>query len=381
MKSLMELQREALGEELEITPDVVLSMTREELMTELAQYYAARDDRDLLMQIDVNHLYKISKLNDNDYSRIITNANQIYIAEEKLDDVHIKWHLGQSHNRIDSKHHIAKTYEYREMTDHLPHMRDLPHALAGTVIDGGVIMPVSHIVYGKTATTSFLNATTATLNSKPARAVAIQEIYGWCLFHPYDLLFLQGTDVRNLPYSERKKLLDNVIRQLSEQQTATNQFLRQPRATHEDFKGFYETITNAGGEGIVIKNLTWCYESGKVSRGMYKMKKTYPLDVFVTGYVPGQGEFDGLIGSLRISVFMSDGRKVEIGAVAPGDMATRIKMSVPGSGELRQEFLGQVLTVKYQCRTKNGLLRDPQLVEYRYDKRPDECIFFEENED
>lgn len=367
MKNLAELQHEV--DNLGIT--YLCTDTKEDLMDLLAVHYREIDVNrpPLIPQLPVMLARNTKDLKEPVRDSIIANESKLWIAEQKLDGVRARLHFNSGYNRIDSRHRSATTYEYVEKTEGLPQFKNMKHTMNGTVLDGELIMPVERIRDGKTDTDSQLTSTTATINSHPKRAIELQERYGWCRFFAFDILFYHGDDVRQLPYKQRFELLCDVQTYLTLNQVTM--YIVTPLRTKSDFVKFYEVLVKRGGEGIMLKRLDWPYESRKRSKGMFKMKKHNPMDCFITGFVPGEGEFSGLIGSLLLSV-MVDGHPVEVAAVQPGDLPFRNKISL-ADGSLAENMYSKVVQVSYLCKTKNKRLRHAVLERWRPDKNLYEC--------
>jgi len=370
MKNKSELQHEVVEAGICIDPRSG-KYTKEMLMDMLATLYRKQDVQrpPLLPQLPVMLARKVKDLHENELDAILDSPKGAWIAEEKLDGVRAKLHLESTSNRIDSRHRSDVTYEYVEKTNGLPHLRNIRHYIPGTVLDGELLMPASKITDGKTVTDSVLTSTTATINSLPGRAIELQERFGYCQFYAFDILFHCGRDVRQLPYSFRYKLLCGV-------HIALTSYLCFRLPTHRDkkFIDFYHHIIKRGGEGIMLKRLDWPYEGSKRSKGMYKLKKEEEIDCFITGFVPGEGEFSGLVGSLLVSVFEDDRslQKQEIAAVQPGDLGFRNKISL-ADGSLCEDMYGKVVEVSYLCKTKNDRLRHAVLERFRPDKNMYDC--------
>lgn len=362
MKRLAELRHEAESYGL-VHPETT-HYTKDELMDKLAKHHRQQvpTQPPLLRQLNVMLARNVKDLPEETLAEMCTSVK--WVAEEKLDGVRAKLHLGKKGNRIDSRHRSDVTYEYVEKTNCLPHLRDVKHVFAGTVLDGELIMPVERIDNGKTKTDSHLTSTTATVNSSPERAVELQELVGRCRYFAFDLLFYCGEDVRWRPYFERYDMLGAVHPHL--------RFVSLPaRCAGLGKVAFYNALVKGGGEGVMLKRLDWPYESGKRSKGMYKWKKSQSCDCFVTGFVPGKGEFSGLVGALVVSV-MDKGKEQEVAAVQPGDLTFRREISLP-DGSLRDDIYCKVLEVTYLCETKNNRLRHAVLKRWRTDKTMYEC--------
>ena len=368
MRRLAELQYEAEQCNL-LEPTYNVPYTKEELMDMLAQHYRMHDPTrsPLIRQIAVMLARDAWDLEENVLEGML-NKPELWIAEEKIDGMRAKIHIGAGINRIDTRHRSDVTYEYCEKTAHLPHLQQLrdPTPIMGTVLDGELVMPVDIINDGKTNTEGYLTSTTATLNSLPARAIELQAKFGLCKYYGFDVLFWHYNDVRSCPYEERYGILEKV----KEVWPA----IHLPIRCLSGLKAFYETLVAAGGEGIMLKRLDYPYESGKRSKGWYKRKKYREIDCFITGYVPGEGEFSGLVGALLVSVYDEYGNVHEIGAIQPGDFSFRKNISIPGSGELDPRMYNRVVEVHYQCRTKNNRMRHSVLYRFRPDKVAGQCI-------
>ncbi|GAH73888.1 unnamed protein product, partial [marine sediment metagenome] len=140
---------------------------------------------------------------------------------------------------------------------------------------------------------------------------------------------------------------------------------------HRHFAAFYKEVVREGGEGIMLKKLSHPYEGGKRSKGMFKWKKHKDMDCFITGFMPGKGDFAGLVGSLLVSV-LKKGKAVEVAAVQPGTLDFRREITTPG-GELKDALYSKVVEVSYLTETKNRRLRHAVLVKFRPEKNIYDC--------
>jgi hypothetical protein len=123
----------------------------------------------------------------------------------------------------------------------------------------------------------------------------------------FDLPIYKGLDMRQLPYIERRKLLEHVITNVVREPTI--QLIE--RRTSGLFAWFQELVMVHGLEGLVIKDLYGTY-----GQGWAKMKKCYDVSTVITGKRPSSRHAG--TGSLNLSVY-HEGRLVEIGAVKWGE--------------------------------------------------------------
>jgi bifunctional non-homologous end joining protein LigD len=107
----------------------------------------------------------------------------------------------------------------------------------------------------------------------------------------FDLIYLDGQLLADVPLEERKKLL-----KISLREHAVVQY-----AKHFDGDGveFYEAARKQGLEGIVAKLRRSRYEPGRRSKSWLKIKIRRDQELVVVGYEPGKGSAAEL-GALRV---------------------------------------------------------------------------------
>jgi bifunctional non-homologous end joining protein LigD len=114
-----------------------------------------------------------------------------------------------------------------------------------------------------------------------------------CLYMAFDLLWLEGDDLRNRPLEERRDLLESLL---------ANE--EPPLALAERIEGpgerAYEEARRRGLEGLVAKRIGSRYEGGR-SRCWLKWKLHATQDVVVVGYTPISSGGRG-IGALLVAV-------------------------------------------------------------------------------
>jgi hypothetical protein len=113
-------------------------------------------------------------------------------------------------------------------------------------------------------------------------------------------------------------------------------------------------------EGFVLKRRNYV--------GWWKYKPELTVDCVVTGLVPGNGKFSGVVGALKVS--LHDGTPAldslyEVAEVSGMDDAERRRM---GDWDL-----GRVCEVEFQCVGSRGRLQHPRFLRWREDKPPEEC--------
>ena len=338
---------------------------------ELDLVFSAFDTKEMLMDLLATRLGKddptlqlpcllsrdVKKIKEIQFQQLLTDPKYVY--EQKIDGCRAKLHLAAApgETRIDSRHRSVKTFQYREATENFPHMQALGSKdLGGTILDGECKMPVDRMRLGQTDTQDSLTSAASVFNSKPQRAQEIQRLYGLMQYIAFDILYYQGVDIRGFNFQTRREYLEKVIKQLD---GITDGWLHLSTVYTTEPEQLFKDIVNLGGEGIMIKDTTSPYtlKAGSRPKAMYKWKKLLTGKCFVTGYVTGQGEFDGLVGSLLVSCYdKKNDQPREIGAVQPGDLAMRYEMSL-ADGSLAAEMYGTTLTCIFQQWTKNKRMR------------------------
>jgi len=150
-------------------------------------------------------------------------------------------------------------------------------------------------------------------------------------FVVFDLPFYRHLDMRQIPYSERRKLLEVATRNLG------TDFVRVIERRTSGLKSFFEEVVARGGEGLVIKDIYGTY-----GMGWAKMKKCYPVSCIVTGKKAGKGAYAPTFGSLALSVH-HEGRLVEIGFVAIQETSLRERIAANFD-----QYVGKVIDVLIQ---------------------------------
>ena len=126
-----------------------------------------------------------------------------------------------------------------------------------------------------------------------------QRGIGGLVYQPFDLLYLDGRSLLDVPLEDRKRLLRSVLRD-------------HPRvrfAAHVDGEGtaFYEAAAANGLEGIIAKLRRSRYEPGRRSSAWLKLKVRPEQELLIAGWTPGEGNARDL-GALVVGYY--DGGKV-----------------------------------------------------------------------
>ena len=198
------------------------------------------------------------------------------------------------------------------------------------------------------------------------------------LYQVFDLLHLDGEDLRPLPLLERKRRLQALLARA-----------KRPRVRFTDHvagrgEAFYEQACRRGLEGTVAKRADAPYRSAR-GRDWLKIRCGKRQEFVIAGYTPSR-TMPGRFGSLALAVHDADGRLRYAGRVGTGfgdeerrtlrerlDRLPRAEPpdGAPRTGELRQAVWVEprlVGEVSYTEWTSAGRLRHPSFHGLREDK-------------
>ena len=113
------------------------------------------------------------------------------------------------------------------------------------------------------------------------------------VYYVFDLLYLDGQTLVDVPLEQRKHLLRTVLRD--------HPTVRYGAHVEGDGTMFFELMKDRGLEGMIAKLKTSRYEPGRRSKAWLKVKIRREQEVIVVGYEPGKGARADL-GSLILAV-------------------------------------------------------------------------------
>ena len=196
----------------------------------------------------------------------------------------------------------------------------------------------------------------------------------------FDLLELEGHDLRGLPLIERKAFLKRLLPHAGP--------LRY--SDHVETRGeeLFERVREMGLEGLIAKKKDATYRAGR-SNCWLKLVADRTGDFVVCGYSPAKGARAGF-GALHVSAYDDQKRLVYCGRAGTGFTARQLealKADLDALTRSTPPFVGPgpegkghvwveprlVAEVRYKTWTSDGLLRHPVFSRLRDDKRPEEC--------
>jgi bifunctional non-homologous end joining protein LigD len=203
------------------------------------------------------------------------------------------------------------------------------------------------------------------------------------VFYAFDLLYLDGYDLREVPLSERKQALAALIAQGAP-------LLRFSHHFEEDGAVVFRHASRLGLEGIVSKVLDSPYRSGR-SKSWLKVKSSSRQEFVIGGYVPSTTSRRA-IGSLVLGVYET-GALQPVGRVGTGfsarlaeDLYQRLErmrvtanpfgrpLTAEEGRQVRYVRPELVAEVEYRAWTADGHLRHAAFRGLREDKAAEDII-------
>jgi bifunctional non-homologous end joining protein LigD len=197
------------------------------------------------------------------------------------------------------------------------------------------------------------------------------------IYYVFDILYLDGYDLRNLPLRQRKKILAGAV--------VLSPHLKLVEYFENDGLSLFEVAIAHGLEGVMAKRLDSLYIDGKRSPDWLKVKKVESDEFVIVGYTGGSGNRAATFGALLLAAYNSHGRLEYSGSVGTGlddrtlsDLSSRLKdirtsdSSLSVVPELPSDVSWVrplwIAEVKYTEKTRDGLLRAPVFVRLRDDQ-------------
>ena len=269
-----------------------------------------------------------------------------------------------------------------DLTSRYPELKDLPQFIKATtaILDGEVVAlddegrPSFSLMQQRTG-----------FRPGGRRTVAKADVP--VLYYVFDLLYLDGYDLRRLPLEERKRKLAALI--------TPGDAVRYSDHYEAQGKALFEIAKEKGLEGILAKRRDSAYHEQR-SRDWLKIKIRHRLECVIGGYTEPEGS-RAHFGSIVLGLYDKKKNLIHVGQAGSGfdqkslaDMWDRLKKletkQNPFTGKV--EALRKVYWVKPElvaeieyaewtegATTGSGpKLRAPVFLGLREDKDPDECL-------
>jgi bifunctional non-homologous end joining protein LigD len=205
------------------------------------------------------------------------------------------------------------------------------------------------------------------------------------IYYAFDLLYLDGVDLRRVALEERKRLLQEIIKK--------SDVIHFSDDYPEKGLELLEAARQRELEGIVAKKRNSIYEE-KRSRDWLKIKITQRQECVIGGYTPPEGSRE-YFGALVLGLYNAKRRLIHVGQVGTGfdhstlkEMFTRMQplktKENPFYGEIgglkkvqfvRPSLVAEIKFAEWTHETTEGgmKLRAPVFMGLRDDKTAEEC--------
>ena len=307
------------------------------------------------------------------------------IAEDPFEDPNwlfeIKWDGYRVVSFIENGSVRLVSRNQNDLGPRYPELRDLPKFIEAknAILDGEVVVLDEQ---GRSSFSLMQQRTGIRAHGRQAAARSDLPI----LYYVFDLVYLDGYDLRRVALDDRKRMLREILK--------TGELVRY--SDHHAGQGvaLFRVAKEKGLEGIVAKKCNSCYEERR-SREWLKIKITQTVDCVVGGYTDPEGARQ-YFGSLVLGLYNDKKELIHVGHAGTGFNQATLKQIYGVLKEIetrKSPFTGPVdaksvhwvkpvlvAEVKFSEWThethEGGLkLRAPVFLGSREDKDPEECTF------
>ena len=283
-------------------------------------------------------------------------SNRNWLYEKKLDGVRCLAFCKGKDVRIFSRNQLSFNSSYPEVVEHL---RKQP--VTNCILDGEIV--------------AFEKGLSSFAKLQQRRRVTVETYY-----YVFDVIYLNGADIRKLPLLERKRLLRKAL-------TFDSRIRYVPHRLGEGL-AYFEKACKENWEGVIAKRIQSPYVSGR-SRDWLKFKCSRQQEFVIVGFTDPEGQRSGF-GALLVGYYAGEGL-MYAGKVGTGfttqtlsslakalTALERKKPAVTGIGLPRKNVHWVqpklVAQIAFSEWTGDYKLRHPRFLGLRQDKKPGEVI-------
>lgn len=298
-----------------------------------------------------------------------------WLFEIKWDGYRAVAFIEKGQARLVSRNHNDLTAQY-------PDLHDLPKFVKAktAILDGEIV------ALDEDGRSSFSLMQQRTGFRERGRRVAAQPDIQ-VLYYAFDLLYLDGYDLRRVALERRKAALADLLVTPSDTIRLSDDFV-------SNGKGLFEVARSKGLEGILAKRRDSLYEPRR-SREWLKVKIKHRLEAVIAGYTEPEGTRP-YFGSVVLGLYDKNGNLIHVGQAGSGfdhNMLAAMWKKLKAIETDQKPFFGKVEALKKVHWVKPDLvaeieftewthstdeggpkLRAPVFMGLREDKEPKECV-------
>lgn len=243
------------------------------------------------------------------------------------------------------------TREKNECTIQYPELKAIQLPIDSCILDGECI------VIDKTSNPPMPSFEDVMTRFHSSKAMSIKKLMKDIPVHfvVWDMIFLNGRSICDLPLADRLELLNQII---------SNNDSISITPSYNDGQSLFRNVVKIGGEGIVSKPSNSKYKFGSCSdeNAWYKTKN-YQFEVVQVGAIRKKKfgwsllHNDNYVGMLEFPPSKEISR-------AFYNFAKQITTKETGDWIILQPLIS--IKVKFQCYTREGKMRSPSFVEIAY---------------
>jgi bifunctional non-homologous end joining protein LigD len=201
-------------------------------------------------------------------------------------------------------------------------------------------------------------------------------------FMAFDLIWHDGRSLIDLPYTERRDVLDAL--------GVDGPYWQTPAWRRGEGSALLEAARKQKLEGVMAKKLDSPYCPGKRTSYWLKIKAKIGQEVVIAGWLPGEGRRESTLGALLAGVY-EDGELRYAGRVGTGfkerdltmlmkELKKRARRTSPFAGApklprnahfVEPELVAEVEFTEW---TREGIMRHPAYKGLRDDKKPQDVV-------
>lgn len=269
-----------------------------------------------------------------------------------------------------------------ELTPRYPELKNLPKSVkAKTAILDGEVVALDE--QGRASFSLMQQRTGFRPHGRSRAANADVPV----LYYAFDLLYLDGYDLRKLPLEERKKKLASIL--------ITGDHVRYSDHYEKQGKALFAMASAKGLEGILAKKRDSIYQERRSTEWL-KIKITHRLECVIGGYTEPEGS-RAHFGSIVLGLYDKQGGLIHVGQAGSGfdqkslDAVWKLlkkretrKNAFHGEVEalrkvywVKPDLVAEIEYAEWTDGTSSGngpKLRAPVFLGLRDDKDPKECL-------